>query len=329
MGGAGRLPRVSDRLLIASSVGRIGSACDHTPAAYDTDMPGFFSSSRAVEVLIALGQSPSASLADLARDLDVPPSGVQKALEVLVGSGLVNSSHESRRRVLYSITAPAEDVNGLLTIAAGSIPADRHLAVAVRANPGVAFAGHDEIGWIVVLGRNATPADGAALNRAIRREPRVVVARFTRDEIADRMLDGDTTIAERARTVTVCRGSVERVFADPRRHADPNAPLLGTLHPSLKQPSRRSVGEVAKQHGLSKIVVFGSAVHGDFRPDSDVDVLVRHRPGVARSLESEVALRERLEALFDRDVDVVEERLARPTIVQRATREGVALYGRS
>jgi predicted nucleotidyltransferase len=70
-------------------------------------------------------------------------------------------------------------------------------------------------------------------------------------------------------------------------------------------------------------------VHGDFRPDSDVDVLVRHRPGVARSLESEVALRERLEALFDRDVDVVEERLARPTIVQRATREGVALYGRS
>ena len=49
---------------------------------------------------------------------------------------------------------------------------------------------------------------------------------------------------------------------------------------------------------------------------------------MARSLESEVALRERLEALFDRDVDVVEERLARPTIVQRATREGVALYVR-
>jgi len=292
-------------------------------------MVGFFSSTRAVEVLVALDQSPPASLADLARCLDVSPSVLQKALGVLVRSGLVDASRESRRRVHYSIAAPAENVNGLLNIAVGSMSADRHLTVAFRANPGVAFAGHDAIGWIVVLGRNATPANGAALNRAIRREPRVAVARFTRDEIRDRMLDGDTATAARARTMTVCRGNVDRVFADPRRHADPNGRVLGTLHPSLKQPSRRSIGEVANQHGLSRIVVFGSAVHADFRPDSDVDVLVRHRPGVARSLESEMALRERLEALFDRDVDVVEERVARRAIVQRANEEGVALYGRS
>jgi predicted nucleotidyltransferase len=143
------------------------------------------------------------------------------------------------------------------------------------------------------------------------------------------MLDDDTAVADRARTMTVCRGSVERVFADPRRHADPNAPVLGALHPSLKQPSRRAIKEIARQNGLSKIVVFGSAVHSNFRPDSDVDVLVRHRPGVARSLESEFALQDQLEALFDRDVDVVEEGVVRPMIAQRAAREGVALYGRS
>jgi predicted nucleotidyltransferase/DNA-binding transcriptional ArsR family regulator len=292
-------------------------------------MAGLFSSVRAVEVLIALDQCASASMADLARYLDVAPSAVQKALATFDGSGLVESFHESRRRVLYSIGAPAGDVNGLLNIAVGSIPASRHVAIAFRANPGVAFAGHDAIGWIVVLGRNATPGDGAALDRAIGREFRLPVTRFTRNEVADRILDGDSAIAERARAVTVCRGSVDRIFADPRRHADPNSPLLGTLHPSLKQPSRRSIREVASQNGLAKIVVFGSAVHADFRPDSDVDVLVRHRPGVARSLESEFALREQLEDMFDRDVDLVEERVARPAIARRAAREGVALYGRT
>jgi predicted nucleotidyltransferase/DNA-binding transcriptional ArsR family regulator len=292
-------------------------------------MAEFFSSTRAIEILIALDQSPSVSLADLARVLEVSPSAVQKALAVLEESGLVAASRESRRRVLYSITAPAADVNGLLNIAVRSIPARRHLAVAFRANPGVALAGHDAFGWIVVMARTATPANGVAASRAIRREPRGAVAIYDRDGLADRILDGDAAVADRARMMMICRGSVDRIFADPRRHADPNAPMLGALHPSLKQPSRRAIKGIARQNGLSKIVVFGSAVHADFRPDSDVDILVRHRPGVARSLESEFALQDQLEALFDRDVDVVEEEAARPMIAQRVAREGVALYGRS
>ena len=292
-------------------------------------MAEFFSSRRAIEVLIALDQTPSASLADLARVLEVWPSGVQKALAVLAESGLVEARRQSKRLVLYSISAPAADVNGLLNIAVGSIPAGRHLAVAFRANPGVAYAGFDTDGWVVVLGRYATPANGVAVERAASRESRAAVATYTRDDIADRILRDDTTIAARARKQTARTGSVDRVFADPRRHADPDSPVLRALHPSLSHPSRRSVAGMARQHGLSKIVVFGSAVHADFRPDSDVDVLVSHRPGVARSLESEFALQEQLEALFDRDVDLFEERVAGPTIAQRAAREGVALYGRS
>jgi predicted nucleotidyltransferase/DNA-binding transcriptional ArsR family regulator len=295
--------------------------------AYNDAMAGIFSSGRAVEVLTALDQSGGASLAELARNLDVSPSVAQKALGVLASSDLVESLRESRRRVRHSISVPASDLDGLLNVASASIPADRHLFVAFRANPGVAFAGHDALGWMVVLGRAATPANGVAVNRAIRRSPGTAVTRLTRDQIADQLLEGDTASSDRARAMTVCSGNFDRVFADPRRHADPSAPALGALHQSLRQPSRRAIAEVARAYGLSRVVVFGSAVHADFRPDSDIDVLVRHRPGVPRSLASESDLQDRLEALFDRDVDLIEERAADPAITQKANHEGVALYG--
>ena len=290
-------------------------------------MAGLFSSGRAVEVLVALDQAGSASLAELARSLDLSPSVAQKALGILASSGLLETSRESRRRVRYSNSVPAGDMDGLLNVAAASIAPDRHLFVAFRANPGVVFAGHDALGWMVVLGRIATPANGVAVNRAIRRSPGTAVTRLTRDEIADLLLDGNTASSDRARAMTVCSGNFDRVFADPRRHADPSAPALGTLHEALKRPSRRAIAEVARAYGLSRVAVFGSAVHADFRPDSDVDVLVRHRPGITRSLASESDLQDRLEVLFDRDVDLIEEGAADPAIVRTANHEGVALYG--
>jgi predicted nucleotidyltransferase/DNA-binding transcriptional ArsR family regulator len=290
-------------------------------------MAGFFSSGRAIEVLIALDQSETGSLAELARFLNVPPSAVQKALGVLASSGLVEASRESRRRIRYSISLPSGDLDGLLNIATASIPPERHLFVAFRSNPGVAFAGHDELGWMVVLSRAATPMNGVSANRAIRRSPGAAATCSTRDQVADHILDGDMAFSERARLMTACTGNFDRVFADPHRHADPSVPALGVLHPALKLPSRRAIAGIARAHGLSRVVVFGSAVHADFRPDSDVDVLVRHRADVPRSLASESDLRDRLEALFARDVDLVEERAARPAIVRRANEEGVALYG--
>lgn len=73
--------------------------------------------------------------------------------------------------------------------------------------------------------------------------------------------------------------------------------------------------------------IFGSAVHADFRPDSDIDVMVRRKRGVRRTLEDELSLRRDLEALLGRDVDVVDASVAREAIRQRAESEGVVLYG--
>jgi hypothetical protein len=73
--------------------------------------------------------------------------------------------------------------------------------------------------------------------------------------------------------------------------------------------------------------VFGSAVHADFRPDSDIDVMVRRKRGVRRTLEDELSLRRDLEALVGRDVDVVDASVLRAAIREKAESEGVVLYG--
>jgi predicted nucleotidyltransferase len=47
----------------------------------------------------------------------------------------------------------------------------------------------------------------------------------------------------------------------------------------------------------------------DFRPDSDVDVLVTFSPGSDWGVEHLLDMKEELEALFGRTVDLVEKRL--------------------
>ena len=73
--------------------------------------------------------------------------------------------------------------------------------------------------------------------------------------------------------------------------------------------------------------VFGSAVHSDFRPDPDIDMVVRRKPGVRRALEDDLSLRRALEDLLRRDVDVVDVGVLRESIRKKAEMEGVVLYG--
>ena len=66
----------------------------------------------------------------------------------------------------------------------------------------------------------------------------------------------------------------------------------------------RILGIVAR-HGAGNVRVFGSALRGDARPDSDIDLLVELEPG--RSLLDHVALCQDLEELLGRRVDVLVE----------------------
>ena len=68
---------------------------------------------------------------------------------------------------------------------------------------------------------------------------------------------------------------------------------------------REEILLAAARRGATNVRVFGSAVRGDFEPDSDIDFLVELEPG--RSLFDLEGLLMDLQELLGRDVDVVTE----------------------
>lgn len=57
---------------------------------------------------------------------------------------------------------------------------------------------------------------------------------------------------------------------------------------------------------VTEFALFGSALRGDFGPDSDVDVLVSFAPDTRWSLFDLVMMQDELKAIFGREVDLVE-----------------------
>ncbi len=58
---------------------------------------------------------------------------------------------------------------------------------------------------------------------------------------------------------------------------------------------------------IVEFALFGSILRDDFRPDSDVDVLVSFAPDAKWSLFDIIHMKEELETLFGREVDFVEK----------------------
>jgi hypothetical protein len=59
---------------------------------------------------------------------------------------------------------------------------------------------------------------------------------------------------------------------------------------------------------VAELALFGSVLRGDFRPDSDVDVLVTFAPDAEWSVFDLTRMEEELSALLGRKVDLVERR---------------------
>ena len=63
-----------------------------------------------------------------------------------------------------------------------------------------------------------------------------------------------------------------------------------------------------KRWGVSELALFGSVLSEDFRPDSDIDVLVSFAPGARRSLFDLVSMEEELKAILGYEVDLIERK---------------------
>ncbi|MCX6057220.1 MAG: nucleotidyltransferase family protein [Chloroflexi bacterium] len=70
---------------------------------------------------------------------------------------------------------------------------------------------------------------------------------------------------------------------------------------------RKKITEFCKRWSITEFAVFGSVLRDDFRPDSDVDVLVSIDPKAHIGLFEIVDMQMELEAMFKRPVDLIEK----------------------
>lgn len=86
---------------------------------------------------------------------------------------------------------------------------------------------------------------------------------------------------------------------------------------------RDQILRVAREHGASRVRIFGSLARGDETEGSDLDLLVTLEEG--RSLLDIVAIKQDLEELLGRGVDVLTDRSLSPYLRDRVLAEAVAL----
>jgi len=88
-------------------------------------------------------------------------------------------------------------------------------------------------------------------------------------------------------------------------------------HHGIEVPKEK-IAEFCQRHHIRKLALFGSVLRDDFRPDSDVDVLVEFEPGHTVGLLRMAGLEMELSEILGRKVD-----LRTPAEVSRYFREEV------
>lgn len=75
----------------------------------------------------------------------------------------------------------------------------------------------------------------------------------------------------------------------------------------LKIPQAQ-IADFCRRWQITEFAIFGSALRDDFRPDSDIDVLVTFAPEATWTLLDHVTMQDELETIFGRKVDLLSRR---------------------
>jgi uncharacterized protein len=65
------------------------------------------------------------------------------------------------------------------------------------------------------------------------------------------------------------------------------------------------IAEFCDRWQIIEFALFGSVLRDDFRPDSDVDILITFAPGANRGLTETLQMRDELQVIFNRKVDLI------------------------
>ena len=72
---------------------------------------------------------------------------------------------------------------------------------------------------------------------------------------------------------------------------------------------RDRIADFCHRWKITEFALFGSVLRDDFRFDSDIDVLVTFAPDTSWRFYDLVYMKEELEAIFGRSIDLIEKRL--------------------
>jgi predicted nucleotidyltransferase len=67
------------------------------------------------------------------------------------------------------------------------------------------------------------------------------------------------------------------------------------------------ITDLCRRWKVVELALFGSVLRDDFRPDSDIDVLITFTPDCGWSLFNLAQMQEELKDIFQREVDLVEK----------------------
>jgi len=91
---------------------------------------------------------------------------------------------------------------------------------------------------------------------------------------------------------------------------------------------RAAIAEFCQKHHIRKLSLFGSVLRDDFRPDSDIDVLVEFEPDAKVSLFDMGGMQMDLTDLFGREVDFLTMGFISPRIRQKILDSSEVIYER-
>jgi hypothetical protein len=90
---------------------------------------------------------------------------------------------------------------------------------------------------------------------------------------------------------------------------------------------KERLAEFCRSNHIRRLALFGSIIHGEFRPDSDLDVLVEFERGHVPGLDF-FRMQEELSELFGRQVDLNTPKFLSPYIRKQVLREAEVLYAK-
>lgn len=86
------------------------------------------------------------------------------------------------------------------------------------------------------------------------------------------------------------------------------------------------IADFCRRHGVARLPLFGSILRDDFRPESDIDVLVEFEPGARVTLFTLGGMQQELSVMLGREVDLKEPEFLSRLFRQRVLSEAVVQY---